>query len=112
MERWNLTRTESDEWIRYELTRDGSLVATARWRALGPNAEIHNEVRAFGPQVLKRLREAFVVIRRDIRQAGCSTVVTMAPPEIYGPKLAHYWRSMGFDFFTERLGIQGAAMEV
>lgn len=111
---WSMERTVAGEWTRYELSRGGRLVASARWRKVGDAAEIHHEVLCFGPETARELLRRFAEIRKDMRAAGCAHVVTMVLTSSHTRTMRRYWEFQGFEFFAERHGkdeVTCAAME-
>jgi hypothetical protein len=103
MRLWRVTVYEDGQWHKYDLTRDGALVAEAKWRSNGIHAELHNLIHLSTPEVIKKVRENFKQIQNDCRAAGCRTITVCSAGR--DEKMARYWELMGFKVF-------GAMMEI
>lgn len=99
-------------WHTYDYTLDGKPFGFAKWRKLGDSAEFHNFMYQTSISALKRSRELFQEIKRDMAAGGCTCVVVTDTNENVDETRLKYWKFMGFIHGGEHEGYKFAVMGV
>lgn len=92
----------NEEWHEYYVYIENALVVRAKWRMVGPDAELHNEAYSSTKSVLVLSRRVLCeYILPDMRTAGVRYAIAIDYANSVDSVRKHYWRFMGFKFFGE-----------
>ena len=96
-----ITCARTDNGFEINVQENGKIAATLKLQGVGMYLFVHNTVSLWTPRALKFYREVFALLKKCMKAAGYTFIITADRYNEELPMKEKYWRIMGFNIFKD-----------